>query len=97
MTLKLLRETVRTHLLEKGTSIRSVNAYLSKWDDALEAHGSGPLPCPDCYVGGDVSPLQRIPSPAGVGIVRCPSCCAEFEFPDFQQVATTEGIWPTSA
>ena len=97
MTLNLLRETMRIHLLDRGASKESINAYFSRWDGALETDGSAPLPCPDCYVAGDVSRLRRLPSPAGVGILRCPSCCAEFEFPDFQPVATTEGIWPTSA
>jgi hypothetical protein len=95
--MNLLRETMRLHLLEKGARPTAIYAYLSRCDGALETDGAAPLPCPDCYVRGEVARLQRIPSPAGVGIVRCPSCRAEFEFPDFQPVATTEGIWPTSA
>jgi len=96
MTLNLLRDTMRRHLLHKGASRLATHTYLSRWDGALEADGAVPLPCPDCYVDGAVSRLRRIASPAGVGILRCPTCSAEFEFPDFQPVATTEGIWPTS-
>ena len=97
MTLKLLRETMRVRLINRGATPETVDDYLSKWDDALEVDGGAPLPCPDCYVRGAVSRLRRMPSPAGVGIVKCPSCRAAFEFPDFLPVATTQGIWPTRA
>jgi hypothetical protein len=97
MTLKMLRETMRGHLVDGGAAPDAIDRYLSRWDAALETDSTAPLPCPDCYVGGAVSRLRRVPSPAGVGIVKCPSCSASFEFPDFQPVATTQGIWPTRA
>ncbi len=97
MTLKLLQDTMRARLLKKGASSNAVETYFSRWDVALHADSAAPLPCPDCYVDGDVSLLRRLPSPAGVGIVECPTCTATFEFPDFQPVATTQGIWPTRA
>ena len=97
MALHLLRETMRLHLLDSGARLDMIDSYLSRWDTALESDGATPLPCPDCYADGVVARLHRVSSPAGVGIVTCPSCSAEFEFPDCQPVATTEGIWPTSA
>lgn len=96
MTLNLLRETMRRHLQQRGARPEAIDTFLSRCDSALAADSAAPLPCPDCYVDGEVSRLQRIPSPAGVGIVRCASCSAEFEFPDFESVATADGIWPTS-
>lgn len=95
MPLKLLEETMRVHLLEKGATPEAVEDFLSRWDVALHADSAAPLPCPDCYVAGAVSLLHRVPSPAGVGVVQCPTCTASFEFPDFQPVASTQGIWPT--
>jgi hypothetical protein len=95
MTLKLLQDTMRARLLKKGAASDSVETYFSRWDVALHADSAAPLPCPDCYVEGEVSLLRRVPSPAGVGIVECPACAAAFEFPDFQPVASTQGIWPT--
>ena len=95
MTLKLLRETMRLHLLEHGAAPEAVDNYLSRWDAALGADSGAPLPCPGCYLKGEVSRLKRVPSAAGVGVVKCPACSAIFEFPDFEPVATTQGIWPT--
>jgi len=95
MPLKLLQETMRVCLLKKGAAPEAIETYFSRWDVALHADSAAPLPCPDCYVDGAVSLLRRMPSPAGVGIVECPTCMASFEFPDFQQVASTQGIWPT--
>jgi hypothetical protein len=95
MTLNLLRETMCRHLRQRGARREAIDTYLSRCDAALAADNAAPLPCPDCYVDGEVSRLQRIRSPAGVGIVRCVSCGAEFRFPDFEPVATADGIWPT--
>jgi hypothetical protein len=97
MALKGLRETVRLRLLEKGATRNVIETYFSRWDGALDPEGGAPLPCPDCYLGGAISRLRRMPSPAGVGIVKCPSCSATFEFPDFEPVAAKQGTWPTRA
>jgi hypothetical protein len=97
MTLRLLQDTVRRHLNDRGASPDAVETYLARWDAALETDSGAPLPCPDCYMEGSVVRLRRLPSPAGVGILQCPSCSATMEFPDFQPVATTQGIWPTRA
>lgn len=97
MPLKVLRETMRRRLLDKGAVNQVVDSYLSRWDGALDPEAGAPLPCPDCYLGGAISRLRRVPSPAGVGVVRCPSCSAAFEFPDFEPVATNQGTWPTRA
>jgi len=95
MTLKLLRDTMRTKLAEQGAAPEVAEGYLSRWDAALESDSGAPLPCPGCYLQGTVSRLRRVPSPAGVGMLECPACSAAFEFPDFQPAATTQGIWPT--
>jgi hypothetical protein len=95
MPLKLLQETVRMRLLKKGAAPEAVEKYFSRWEVALDTDNAPPLPCPDCYLVGEVSLLRRVPSPAGVGVVECPACAASFEFPDFQPVASTQGIWPT--
>lgn len=97
MPLRMLRETMRARLFDQGVDDADVRAYLSRWDGALDSEGSAPFPCPDCYLGGAISCLERVASPAGVGIVKCPSCDAAFEFPDFEPVAANQGIWPTSA
>jgi hypothetical protein len=96
MPLMLLRDTMRLRLLSTGAKPDLVEGYFSQWDSGLHPDGAAPLGCPDCYVKGAFSLLRRMPSPAGVGIVECPACSATFEFPDFQPVASTEGIWPTS-
>lgn len=95
MTLKLLRDTMSGHLAEHGALAEVTDSYLSRWDAALQSDAAAPLPCPGCYLKGDVSRLRRVPSPAGIGRLECPACEASFEFPDFQPVATTQGIWPT--
>jgi hypothetical protein len=96
MTLKLLQETIRVRLLSAGAAPDTVEGYFSQWDLGLHQDSAAPLRCPNCYVREGVSFLRRLPSPAGIGIVECPACSASFEFPDFQRVASAQGIWPTS-
>ena len=97
MPLKLLQETIQVRLLSAGAGPDAVEGYFSKWNLAIHQDSVPPLPCPECYVNGDVFFLRRLPSPAGVGIVECPACSASFEFPDFQRVASAQGICPTGS
>ncbi len=95
MPLRKLRETMRLRLVERGAPADVVAGYLDHWDGELLSEGQKPLPCPDCFSSGKISRLNRIPSPAGIGIVKCPSCEATFEFPDFEGAAGGQGTWPT--
>lgn len=79
MALELMRdEMLRQIKAQSGTDAQAA-AYLAEWRDAIE-HSGKPLPCPSCYMKGEIQRLKPISEEHGVAIVRCEHCRETFEF-----------------
>ena len=54
-------------------------AYLVEWNSAINNCGL-PLPCPLCYLNGEIQRLKPISESNGTAVVRCTQCRTKIEF-----------------
>jgi RecJ-like exonuclease len=71
-------EMVRQIKVRSGTE-EKVAAYLAQWADAIQ-HSGRPLPCPSCFMKGEIQRLKPISEIDGAAVVRCEHCRESFEF-----------------
>ena len=62
-----------------GGTEELVDAYLTDWIIAIE-DSRNPLPCPSCYLIGEIKQLNHLDDTDGVSKVRCTYCCKFFQF-----------------
>lgn len=79
MGLELMRDEMVCQISARSATDTQVAAYLAGWNDAIEDSGK-PLPCPSCYMEGEIRRLKSISDEGGVTIVRCEHCHQIFEF-----------------
>ena len=85
MGLELMRDEMVCQISARSATDTQVAAYLADWNDAIKDSGK-PLPCPSCYLKGEIRRLKSISDARGVAIVRCEHCreTLEFESPETQ-------------
>ena len=71
---EMLRQ-IRAH----GATEAQVDAYLTEWNSAIE-HSGQPLPCPICFLKGEIQRINSIDDESGVSKVRCVCCRQYFVF-----------------
>jgi hypothetical protein len=79
MPLELMRDEMCRQIRLRSGSAETLLAYRVAWDDAVSNSGK-PLPCPACFISGDISRLKPISEKDGIAVVRCKSCRATFEY-----------------
>lgn len=79
MALELMRDEMIRQIRAHSATEAQVVAYLANWNDAI-AHSGKPLPCPLCYLKGEICRLKPISEEHGVAVVRCACCSEKIEF-----------------
>ena len=73
MALEYMRDEMLRQIKAQLGSEAQVAAYHSAWNDAILNSGK-PLPCPSCYMKGDIRRLKPISEEHGIAVVRCEHC-----------------------
>ena len=81
MALEAMQEEMLQHLRDKGADAQWLDEYIEVWTDALD-HLGAPLPCPSCFLDGEIGHLNLLPTENGVGRARCERCYTLFAFDD---------------
>lgn len=79
MALELMSEEMVRQLRGQSATETQVAGYLNEWNDAI-MHSGKPLPCPLCYLKGEIRRLKPISEVHGVAVVRCEFCHEAFEY-----------------
>lgn len=62
-----------------GGTEDQVDAYLTDWTMATEDSANS-LPCPSCYLIGEIKQLNHLDDTDGISKVRCTCCRKLFQF-----------------
>jgi hypothetical protein len=79
MALEFMRDEMVRQIKERSATEGQVANYLADWNDAMK-HSGKPLPCPLCYLKGEIQRLKSISEEHGLAVVRCEPCREKFEF-----------------
>jgi hypothetical protein len=79
MSPKLMLPTMVKEIRFRGGTEDQIGAYLFEWNNANE-HPGMPMPCPVCFLKGEIQRLNPLQEGGRTGIVRCARCCQYFEF-----------------
>lgn len=79
MALELMCNEMVRQVKLQGATQEQTAAYLSAWQFAVN-HSGEPLPCPLCYMQGQIARLKPISEDDETASVRCARCHTEFEF-----------------
>lgn len=82
MALENLKLELLRFLKEEGALQLAVEAWASAWYNATLFPEERKLPCPACFLNGEVRPLRPLAASGKVGAVRCEHCRTRFEFLD---------------
>jgi hypothetical protein len=79
MALESMRDEMIRQIKARMATEEQVSSYLAEWYSAID-HTGKPLPCPLCYVNGEIKRLKAISEQKGIAVVRCEQCHVNFEF-----------------
>ena len=79
MALELMRDEMLRQLKARSATEFQISEYVNDWNIGIEQMGK-PLPCPSCYLRGDIRRLKSISDENGVGIARCEHCREKFTY-----------------
>ncbi len=79
MALECMRDEMLRQIKKRSGSEAQVIAYRAAWNDAM-VNSEKPLPCPSCFIEGNIHRLKSISEERSTGVVRCEHCRATFEF-----------------
>jgi hypothetical protein len=79
MPLDGMREEMIRQLEEQSATPAQIADYQTRWNHAM-THPGEPLPCPLCFLGGEMRRLRSISDEGGVGVARCEHCRETFEY-----------------
>ncbi|CAG9932221.1 conserved protein of unknown function [Candidatus Nitrotoga arctica] len=79
MSLEFMLQEMLQQIYCRGGSEFVVEAYLIAWRSAI-ANFESPLPCPLCFMKGQIQRLNFLDDDSGVGSVRCARCRQYFLF-----------------
>lgn len=73
----MLKAMVHEIRVQGGTE-EQIDAYLDDWLFTFE-DSRNPLPCPSCYLIGEIAQLDHLDDTDGVSKVRCTNCRTFFQ------------------
>lgn len=79
MALEGMHDEVIRQLTNKSATQAQIAEYDACWSRAM-AHNGEPLPCPLCFLQGQVRRLKSISDEGGVGVARCEHFRETFEY-----------------
>lgn len=79
MALERMHDEMIHQLRQKAATQTQVADYETRWNHAM-SHSGEPLPCPSCFLNGQIRRLKSVSEEAGVGVVRCEQCRDTFEY-----------------
>lgn len=79
MALEGMRDEMIRQLMEQSATQAQVADYEARWNHAM-GHPGEPLPCPLCFLRGEIRRLKSINDEGGVGVTRCEHCRETFEY-----------------
>jgi hypothetical protein len=80
MALEFMHKAMLNQLQKNHASLDSVEKYEVVWASAMRNSGL-PIPCPSCFVLGEISRLKPLPDQKGLSSARCLSCKTKFDWP----------------
>jgi len=76
---EFMRDEMLCQLDENHATEAQKVACLAEWNRAVNNCGL-PLPCPLCYLKGEIKRLKPISELNGIAVVRCTHCRYKFEY-----------------
>lgn len=80
MALEFMHKAMLKQLQKNNASLDSLEKYEVVWASAMRNSGL-PIPCPSCFVLGEISRLKPLPDLKGLSSARCLSCKTKFDWP----------------
>jgi len=79
MALEFMRDEMLRQLKANAATESQIAEYLAEWKVAM-IHTGKPLPCPSCFMNGEINRLKAMSEKDGIAVVRCEQCRAYFKF-----------------
>ena len=81
MALENMHDEMLRQLKKSAASNETIDKYESVWTSAMRNSGL-PIPCPSCFIKGDVFRLSPLKDEGDISAARCVDCKTKFEWPN---------------
>jgi len=79
MALENMHKEMIRQLKKSAASNETIDKYESVWVSAMRNSGL-PIPCPSCFIAGNVSRLSPLKDDRGISSARCDHCRTKYEW-----------------
>jgi hypothetical protein len=80
MALEFMHKEMLSQLSKNNASIETIERYEIVWASAMRNSGQ-PIPCPSCFVLGEISRLNPLSDLKELSSAKCSSCKTKFYWP----------------
>ncbi|MFM9885411.1 MAG: hypothetical protein ACKVQT_20495, partial [Burkholderiales bacterium] len=79
MALEGMHDEMIRQLQNRSPSQSQIAEYETLWNHAI-SQSREPLPCPLCFLSGEVGRLKSLSDEGGIGIAKCERCREAYEY-----------------